>query len=59
MVQPSRKEAKEGKARTEPELRVPLGRRIEALGAFVEELARGGAGFVRLDEASRERGLIA
>ncbi|WP_437971008.1 polysaccharide deacetylase family protein [Sorangium sp. So ce260] len=43
----------------QPELRVPLGRRLEALGAFVEEVARGGAGFVRLDEAARERALIA
>ncbi|HTN85045.1 MAG TPA: polysaccharide deacetylase family protein [Sorangium sp.] len=43
----------------QPELRVPLGRRLEALGAFVEETARRGARFVRLDEAARERGIIA
>ncbi|AGP36379.1 polysaccharide deacetylase family protein [Sorangium cellulosum] len=42
----------------QPELRVPLGRRLEALGAFVEEIARGGARFVRLDEAAGERGLV-
>ncbi|AUX22330.1 polysaccharide deacetylase [Sorangium cellulosum] len=43
----------------QPELRVPLDRRLEALGAFVEEAARGGARFVRLEEASREGGLVA
>ncbi|XXX81303.1 polysaccharide deacetylase family protein [Sorangium sp. So ce134] len=44
----------------QPELRVPLGRRLEALGAFVEEIARRGgrARFVRLDEAAGERGLV-
>jgi peptidoglycan-N-acetylglucosamine deacetylase len=35
----------------QPELRVALDRRIEALGAFVEEIARRGTRFVRLDEA--------
>lgn len=49
----------EGLAPYQPELRVPLGRRLEALGAFVEEIARGGARFVRLDEAASERGLVA
>ncbi|WP_437562846.1 polysaccharide deacetylase family protein [Sorangium sp. So ce542] len=49
----------EALAAYQPELRVPLGRRMEALGAFVEEIARGGARFVRLDEAAGERGLVA
>ncbi|WP_437746620.1 polysaccharide deacetylase family protein [Sorangium sp. So ce302] len=54
-----RSDGLEALAPYQPELRVALGRRLEALGAFVEELARRGASFVRLDEASRERGLIA
>ncbi|AUX42185.1 polysaccharide deacetylase [Sorangium cellulosum] len=53
-----RSDGLEALAPVQPELRVALGRRMEALGAFVEEVARGGARFVRLDEASRERGLI-
>ncbi|XYI02000.1 polysaccharide deacetylase family protein [Sorangium sp. So ce1128] len=54
-----RSDGLEALARYQPELRVPLGRRLEALGAFVEETARRGARFVRLDEAARERGLVA
>jgi hypothetical protein len=54
-----RSDGLEALAPYQPELRIALGRRIEALGAFVEDLARMGASFVRLDEASRERGLIA
>ncbi|WP_438036401.1 polysaccharide deacetylase family protein [Sorangium sp. So ce204] len=54
-----RSDGLEALAPFQPELRVPLGRRLEALGAFVEEVSRGGVGFVRLDEASREPGLIA
>ncbi|WP_437681562.1 polysaccharide deacetylase family protein [Sorangium sp. So ce131] len=60
-----RSDGLEALAPVQPELRVALGRRMEALGAFVEEIARGGRGggggarFVRLDEASRERGLVA
>ncbi len=36
----------------QPELRVPLHRRLDALSAVVEELVRSGASFVRLDEAA-------
>jgi peptidoglycan-N-acetylglucosamine deacetylase len=36
----------------QPELAVGLERRLAALGAFVEELARSGARFVRVDEAA-------
>ena len=37
----------------QPELRVPLSRRIAALGAAVEALARAGHAFVVLEEAAR------
>lgn len=36
----------------QPELRVPLGRRLDALSAFVEALARQGRSFVGLEEAA-------
>jgi hypothetical protein len=42
----------EALATRQPELRVPLGKRLEALSAFVEEIARSGARFVRLHEAA-------
>jgi peptidoglycan-N-acetylglucosamine deacetylase len=43
-------------ARREPALRVPLARRLDALSAFVEALAREGRCFVRLDEAAEAFG---
>lgn len=36
----------------QPELRAPLGARLEALSAFVEEIRRAGRRFVLLDEAA-------
>jgi peptidoglycan/xylan/chitin deacetylase (PgdA/CDA1 family) len=49
-----RSDGLEALAPYQPELRVPLGRRLEALGAFVEETARHGARLVRLEEAANE-----
>jgi peptidoglycan/xylan/chitin deacetylase (PgdA/CDA1 family) len=43
-------------ARHEPELRVPLVCRLDALSAFIEALARQGRRFVRLDEAAEAFG---
>jgi peptidoglycan/xylan/chitin deacetylase (PgdA/CDA1 family) len=47
-----RSDGLEALAPYQPELRVPLARRLDALSAFVEETARRGARFVRLDEAA-------
>lgn len=43
----------EALAAREPALRVPLARRLEAFGAFVEAARAGGHAAVRLDEAGR------
>ena len=40
----------------QPELRVPLARRLDALSAVADELRNRGASFVRLDEAALEFG---
>lgn len=47
-----RSDGLEALAPHQPELRVPLDRRLAALSAFVEELTRAGRRFVRLDEAA-------
>lgn len=49
-----REDGLEALAAHQPELRVGLEQRLAALGAFVEEIARRGGRFVRLDEAARE-----
>ena len=43
-------------AARQPELRRPLARRLDALSAFIEALARQGRRFVRLDEAAEALG---